>query len=188
MADGRFKLDFRDDRFRAYATGIGEVILAWNDLHETLSSLFWVTLGIPNGLIPAAVWYSSKSDLAQRDMLEAALKVKAIGHPLETRDTFRKEIIWLVSEINKIADKRNDFVHSPVILLSTNEPTPAHHLGHKRAKKLSKKNLVGQASWFYDATIICRDYAADLNKSIGDRNTTLPERPKLPNRGDPSYA
>ncbi len=74
------KLDFRSDDFRPYAIALGEMSLAWNDLHERLAALFWAALGIRNGLIPFSVWYSSKYDRAQRDMLRSLAITPAIDN------------------------------------------------------------------------------------------------------------
>jgi hypothetical protein len=59
-----------------YQLAIGRVALAWNGLQESLADLFWVTLGIENGVIPGAVWHALQSDRLQRQVLKAAVKAR----------------------------------------------------------------------------------------------------------------
>jgi hypothetical protein len=38
-------LRFESRQFKPYAAAIGQFVLAWNDLHETLALLYWTLLG-----------------------------------------------------------------------------------------------------------------------------------------------
>lgn len=86
-------LDFRNETFQPYAKSLGELILAWNDFHMALSSLFWAALQIPNKMTPQAMWNAIKSDRAQRDMLEALIDLKVLGNNIPTN--IRSEIKWV---------------------------------------------------------------------------------------------
>jgi hypothetical protein len=183
MAPHSRNLNFRDASFKPYTTALGELALAWNDLHETLASLFWHMLPISNGLIPFAVWHSSKSDRAQRDMIRSLNDLRALGHDIP--DPVRTEIRWLLGRIESLEDLRNDALHSP-LLLSGDDVSPAHQLGHQRAKKFADKDLLFEFTWFYESAIALREYAAELSWHLSrpTRPPSLPERPTLPNRGE----
>src|SRR5579862_6821487 len=64
---------FTEKEFAPYATAIGQLLLAWNDLHERLSSLFVMALGAGWVSRPLAVWHSTRADHSKRQMLRAAL-------------------------------------------------------------------------------------------------------------------
>lgn len=188
MTQGR---DFRSDTFKPVAQAIGEMTLAWNDLHQILGVLFWTVNRIPNAMASFAVWHSSRVDRAQREMLQAVLDAPA-PPGRELNEALKDEIRWILSEVKKLEDLRNDAVHSPILV---NDAQPggvgvaAQLFGHQRAKKLANKDLVREFRWFYDAVVVLRDHAATI--SVGWDGTThaaLPERPPLPNRGDPVNA
>jgi len=58
--------------FEEYALAVGKVAYAWNYLHERLGELFVVVSGAKQS-VALAIWYSTKSDRTQRDMLRAAV-------------------------------------------------------------------------------------------------------------------
>lgn len=176
------KLDFRTASFQPYAQAIGEMALAWNDLHETLKGLFWAALGTPNGIIAYAVWYSSKSDRAQRDMLRALATTQAIGGRLAK--AIKPEVIWVINRTDSLEDFRNDMIHSPFLASPAGQMEPIWQSGHRRAKKLAGKDLLKELTWFYDATLILRDYAWEIDQAARHGRDSLPGRPTLPNRGD----
>lgn len=173
--------DFRDKTFQPIATALGEVTLAWNDLHLSLSGLFWAILQIPNGLTPGAIWHSIKSDRVQRDMLGALAESHALGHALSPNA--RKEITWLIKQAKSIEDLRNDLLHSP--FMKSGELIFPYHGGlHTRAKKLTGKDILKEARWFYETTIALRDYAEEIEEALRRPQIAWPQRPTLPNRGD----
>ena len=61
--------------FRPYVEALGQLALAWNELHFNLSLLYCSLMGARVG-IPVdqhfAVWHALKMDRAQRDILRAA--------------------------------------------------------------------------------------------------------------------
>ena len=174
--------NFRDESFRPLTTALGELTLAWNDLQETLGCLFWAALGFGNGLIPLTIWHAIKVDRAQRDMIEAITKLDALG--LDIPAKARKEIAWVLTRVTSLEDQRNDALHSPFIRSRDKEIVPFHGLGHARAKKLKDKNLLKEFRWFYETTIVLRDYAMDLTEVLRRESVAFPDRPRLPNRGD----
>jgi hypothetical protein len=54
--------------FEEYALAVGKVAYAWNYLHERLGELF-VVVSAAEQAIALAIWYSTKSERGQRDML-----------------------------------------------------------------------------------------------------------------------
>lgn len=169
--------DFRDEAFQPFATAVGEMTLAWNDLHEMLKGVFWQALGVNNGVFAYAVWYSGKSDRAQRDMLRALATTPALGNRLTSRT--KAEVLWVLNRTDSLEDLRNDVIHSPFILAGS-EVHSSWHEGHKRAGKLSGKDVLGDVRKFYEAVVMLRDYAWHVYRVITGSHDTLPERPRLP--------
>jgi hypothetical protein len=54
--------------FRPYVVAIGEAAVAWNGLHEAFRRLF-TTIGNDDFPSSAAMWYSLRSDRAQRQLI-----------------------------------------------------------------------------------------------------------------------
>jgi hypothetical protein len=177
-------LDFRNEKFHSYTQALGELTLAWNDFHMTLSSVFWASSKIPNGMVPGAMWNSLKSDRAQREMLAALVDLKVIGHNMPKN--VRSEIKWILEKANSLEDLRNDALHSPLHQSEDGRVFAWYQLGNKRAKKLANKDLLKEFNWFYDTVLVLREYADALTNVIRRPNETFPERPQLPNRGSPS--
>ena len=161
--------------FRPYAIAIGEVAL--------LGRLFWTVSG-PTRYIALAVWYSIKVDRAQRDMLRAAAQA---AYANSSTAKALEDIEWILSEANKIEDLRNDALHSPVILFGNKtkqDPVPADHFGHIRAKKLSEKDFLKEFRRFRDTATTLRDFAAKIDMAIAAPHRGWPKTPRLPIRGE----
>jgi hypothetical protein len=138
------KRNFRRQRFteRAYTPyvlAIGQLALAWNDLHEQLAGLFCKILDRQEGYTqnegeddetyfirttledqddprPIALWNSAKFDRPRREMLKAA--VSTINK--EWQQAFPKfipEMTWVLQRTDALEDSRNDAVHSPLMLI-----------------------------------------------------------------------
>lgn len=96
---------------RQYATRTGEVIWAWNFLHERLQMVF-VWLALPDDLEAGlAIWHSIRSDSSQRNLLRAALENMA-----PKSASWFQGAMWLMDAIEKLAPHRNDATHVPTIL------------------------------------------------------------------------
>ena len=65
-----------NDVFEPYAREIGFFLKEWNELQESFAALFAVILGMNDGGISRAVWYSISNDRLQRAMLTAAAKAR----------------------------------------------------------------------------------------------------------------
>lgn len=182
-------LDFRKKPFRPYAKALGECALAWNDFHMVLSSLFGTVTRIPNKITPAAIWNALISDRSQREILDAVIKLNAIGYNIPK--PLRAEMEWVLERAIKYEEWRNNLLHSPIFKDGPNEIIAWHHLGNKRAKKLEGKDVLRIARWFYRSVIILREYTENLIEAFDlilmkAPNASLPKRPLLPNRGGPN--
>jgi hypothetical protein len=168
--------------FRPYAVALGQLALAWNDLHLSLGMLFCTAMG--GGFVnPAlAIWNTIKSDRAQRDILLAVAKASLMngGH-----QKFAEEIEWICKNADALEDTRNDALHSPLWGAPRGPRaavvSPAVGLGHVRANKLLGKNLLAEFRRCRECSIVLRDYATKLDFAIC-QGRPIPARPKLPPR------
>ena len=172
--------NFRDSEFQSYSMALGELVLVWNDLHMTLASLFWTASRIPNGLIANAMWNSQSSDRAQRKLLDSIITLDVSGQII--RGKMQVELMWLLKEVEKIEELRNNALHSPFFKDVNGNVFPWHQLGNKLAKKLAKKNPLTEFRWFYDTAIVLRDYAEVLGEAIHQTENQPLIRPRLPSR------
>jgi hypothetical protein len=115
-----FRDNYTEPKYHAYALAIGQLALAWNDLHGVLALLFWDMLGGGDSGVPLSVWNSQISDAAQRAMLRDAVKAKLSlgGHPPQVqarRSTAKDDIEWLIKAVNDLGQEgRNPAIHSPL--------------------------------------------------------------------------
>jgi hypothetical protein len=173
--------DFRDNKFEQITQAMGQLAFVWNDLGMVLSSLFHAATRIPNGLAADAIWNSVSSDRMQREMIVSLIKFNGIGYriPKELRD----EILWCLTEVNKLEELRNNAIHAPVLVKDDQSLVAWHHLGNRRAKQLAEKDLLKEFRWFYETTLVLRQYCEHL--AICLRANEIPQeiRPRLPTRG-----
>jgi len=174
--------------FEPYAIALGKLSHAWNHLHEALGQLFWATLGVQNGAIPLAVWYSSTSDHAQREMLRAAIAA-ASGQPRFAKfPSAREDVSWLLKEVDKIRGIRNDAIHAPIGIQRESEGfsvVPWSHMGNPRAKALLSKDLVKEYEWSSRKAGTLSGFAYLMSSSLWFPTTHgWPKRPKLPTLND----
>jgi hypothetical protein len=178
--------------FKPYVIAIGELALAWNDLHETLGMLFLGHFSAEQSA--AALWNSQNFDRQRRALLKAVAQnmSEKIGADYPR---LRGDILWLLTEIDKLEDARNTVVHSPLLTQETettivlglaipkSSVLPNLRLGNTRATKLEKKDLLTEFRWCRDAALVLRDYALTLEWATMVDETPWPDRPSLPNRG-----
>jgi hypothetical protein len=105
------------------------------------------------------MWHSLKSDLAQRELVSAALKAQIDLLSTWTDDKEKQEkasvfaeYLWVVGEITKFSHMRNDLVHSPIIFFRMADATEAEAIvdafhGDPRAKRLKEKELYQYCRW-----------------------------------------
>lgn len=104
---------FTEKIFKPYVTAIGELALAWNDLHEKLGWLFghMMEAGDERAL---NIWNSPQFDRPKRALLEAV--VKAMPNQMQ-RDypRLKDDILWLLKQADVLEDARNTAIHSPLL-------------------------------------------------------------------------
>jgi hypothetical protein len=188
-------------KFEPYALAIGQMALAWNELHEALGALFAQALatGLDRGLQCAAIWGAVTSDRQKRQILDATINY--MGE--ETHKRFPQlatDVLWITERANSLEDRRNNVVHSPLAEvtgeliaaltgLQMGDVYPGGVL-NERALKLSKSTIrVGKD--LLVEMIRYRDYAEALASFSDDIFTVWrkptdawPDRPALPSLKD----
>jgi len=170
---------------------IGRTVMEWNDMCESFGLLFGAIIhpSQPWSPIAMAVWHSTTSDRAQRDMLREA----ALAIPDEAKKGLPKlaeDIGWLCERANSLADRRNDVVHAPLTMeLDRIEPSkviaviPATFFGHPRALKLEGKDLIAEFALYTSYAGKLKIFSRQMMTSIqaGQAVHAWPDRPQLPN-------
>jgi len=170
-----------DIHFTPIATELGRLVYAWNELHEHLGHLFDLVVSPkgPRGTALAA-WRAVENDRTQRTMLRYAVE-----HAASRLDkALVGEILWVLERANSLAEHRNNAIHSPYAIVTTQGKTeilPLDFFGNPRARKLGGKHLVSEFQWCYACSQTLSGYAIRL-VAILDTGSALPERPKLPDR------
>lgn len=185
---------YTSEQYKPYVMAIGQIALAWNDLHEQIGDIFLkVTIEyMPEEDFFVAGWQSLSTDRAKRAFLRSGMGTL---HPKHER--WVKEVIWLLGQADRLEEDRNNAIHAPLIWF----PAEAEEHGlkggvqphrismNKRALNLSNKDLLTEFRWIRDAIIVIRDYAYDLYEAWEwgkEIRRSLPRRPSLPNRGHKS--
>lgn len=182
MAEKYPHRNFRDESFESIALALGQVALAWNDLHLSLSGLFGTVVHIGNGVMSGAIWNSLHSDKAQRDMLQAAITTNALGYELKNKT--REEILWVLNRSQKLANDRNNALHVPLVRAAEGEVVSFFGLGNQRALNLKDNNLERLFSCVYEDIMILSGYVDGIEESIRRPQIDFPIRPRLTNRAD----
>lgn len=173
---------------------LGKLVRRWSWLHERLVGVFHLASATHKS-IAYAIWHSSKSDAAQRDMLVAALTASINELRLLAADKHHEfqrrvfdEYIWIVKEIGKHSHDRNDLIHSPIALFLGSgavqfEAIVTDAYANPRAVKLANKELFQLCRWL---TSFCEDMGTYL--SLVDQcvrlDSKLPARPKFKQRSE----
>jgi hypothetical protein len=173
--------------FKPYAAELGALVYVWNGLQENLAELFWAITEIQNGSIPLGIWHSTQNDRAQRSMLRAATEARFNSTINKYRnEQAYKEITWLLSETDKLAERRNNSIHSPFWFIISPGPVqmvPNDFQQNPRARKLKGKNLLNEFKLNRDTAALLSGFALRLSSCVRSASITWPERLSLPNRG-----
>lgn len=182
------KLPSRAERARIlkpYATELAKLILAWNDLHETLGQLFWLATGTET-VVAISIWHELKSDRTQRDVLRQAAKV---GFTQSIRlDEAREKTLWLLDQIHILSNRRNDAIHAPLMFI-TNEFGTSISANvswmNPKALRLSTKDVAKELIWYRETAEVLSDFGYDLCTGLAwpEANWPLPDKPLLPTQG-----
>lgn len=203
----RRRSPFQGKKFRPFALAIGQMNMAWNDLHEDLGLLFQriflqtpMQIGMPGRVRTA--WGLISSDRQKRILLEGLA-----DHLGEARHrkfpTLADDLKFLAKCGTRLEDKRNDVIHAPILALRN--ALAAGLLGQEYGEVVANtlnhrgRKLAGPASRSGRellATIrLYRDYATALSvyaeairfawiaREAG-RRRAWPKRPPLPRLKD----
>jgi hypothetical protein len=183
---------FTESVFQPYTLAIGQLNLAWNDLHEKLALLFWTVMGGGFSDLAMGLWHSVTLDRPKRELLRAAVNAKT-EHERYDYPKMIDEIFWLLDKAEALEQDRNNSIHSPLFYGGTLSDwihgnvgvIPDTMLGNKRAKNLAKKVDAGLLEEFRrcrDTALILRDYAYVLKDalSLSGQSRAWPKRPSLP--------
>ena len=167
--------------FKPYAIELGYLVYAWNRLQDRFGLLFWDLSGIASGRHAFAIWHSVTNDRAQREMLRATIESPMTKFEGESRA--KADLLWMVNHANKMADNRNDAIHSPFILnigRGGTELRSASGGGHPRAEKLKDKDLKVEFRYYADCADVLSEFAEAMHRYLGKVDPTWPDRPLLP--------
>lgn len=189
--------------FKPYVAAIGQVALAWNDLHESLCSLFVSLTGIVDDEMLEAAWQSLPSDRAKRGMLKAA--IQQMGYDAKKRNPLaQSEMKWFFGQLDRLEEDRNNVIHAPLstfshpswqLLAKALNLTPSRQPGvqpddvrsNRRAANLKNKRLLDEFRCVRDEIIEFREYTEEVESSwnwTDKGDDSWPQRPILPKRGD----
>jgi hypothetical protein len=183
---------FSEPHFKPYVVAIGELILAWNDLHERLATLFAQAMVGSNVKQSFGVWHKTRADNAKRNLLSAAI-TNLPDHELKKRPNVVKEIAWILEVADKLEGLRDDSAHGPLtstfgILerafgLSKPIVTPNTYFGNPRALRLNKNaDILRDFKYAKRRILILRDYAIAIDTAWLNAHIPWPDRPELPDR------
>jgi hypothetical protein len=179
--------------FEPYVSALGQFALAWNDLQNNLCRLFAIVIidkvihpGDEANNAPEYAWHAVKSDRAQREMLR-----EAVTHSkLPRQYGVQSDGLWLITEVGKLEDRRNDILHSPLISIKMleghNKIFPNTFAKNPRAKKLREaRDLLEEIKSALKNAILLADFADALTIVFLNPQQlpyTLPCRPSLQGR------
>jgi hypothetical protein len=173
-----------DRAFKPYAVEIGTITREWNLLQENLGKIFARILDHPTPSVPMAIWYSTQNDRSQRDMLRAICEATFRINPQKYKH-LSDAIKWLLKNANDLADRRNNAIHAPLIMTTSDafvgvEVMAEYFYGNPRAIKLKDKDILTELKWYRGSAEVLRDYALNLWFSLGHPDRSLPQRPEMP--------
>jgi hypothetical protein len=193
---------FNERYFEPYTKSIGQLLLAWNDLHEQFSKLFVLCMG--GGFIyrPLAVWHKTRMDLAKRELLKVAISDLS-EKEMAGRTKLVKEVLWILDKAKELEGLRDDSAHGPLhasppsifefdnVLLSRNiieivtpRVSPNTVFQNPRALRLDKSeaDLLRDFRYAKERILILRDYTMAIDLAWTNGRFPWPDRPELPDR------
>jgi hypothetical protein len=176
-------LPYTQKIFRPYALALGQMNMAWNDLHLSLCQLFCTLMGGGDIGKFLAIWSNIPQDRVQRDVLLAVAKLD--HNVMRAPDNkLLKSIEWICSTTTAHEDYRNDIIHSPLMAHGIAKPAivPVTGLRHKRAKKLlGRGDLLRNIRRHRDIYEAIRNFAVELDAAMSrTRVGPWPNIPQLP--------
>jgi hypothetical protein len=175
-----------ENAFAPYAREVGKLVASWNQLQERLGELFSVIVRRDQPAIALAIWHSTRSDLAQRQMLRACIEAALASGSLPEHAK-KEDIKWLLDRTDELSQQRNDAIHAPVAFYTDQDGTKLmteYIFGNPRALKLKGKSLSDEFSWYEKRASVLSGFALRCASCLRNADLGWPEKPKLPNRGE----
>jgi hypothetical protein len=190
---------YTERHFQPYVKAVGQVLLAWNDLHERLATLFVSAMG--GGWVnrPLAVWHATRHDFAKRQLLRAAI-ADMPEKERAGRTTLAQEITWVLDVADKLEGLRDDSAHTPLRHSGINLfqvknifdlpnifaliVAPDTAFQNPRALRFDKKNknILVEYRYARERIVILRDYVIAMDYAWSHAHLPWPDRPSLPER------
>jgi hypothetical protein len=195
---------FTEPHFEKHAKLIGSLLLAWNDLHEHLASLFVWVMGQRHWKRSFAIWHAIRSDAGKRRLFREAM-VNFSEEELDdtARSRAAKEIGWILDAVNKLEGFRDESAHTPLTYRSIGIFEADNILSMPDIFELQQKVVVPQAGfnnpmalrhhekqrdllieyrYARERIIILRDYIVAIECVLWNPPLPWPDRPSLPDR------
>ncbi len=189
-----------DPIYKPYVVAIGQLALAWNELHESLALLF-IELPASGRPYPATdIWNAVGFDRPKRQLIRSLLRALHAEYPAKPR--MKADLEWFLTEIDKVEDARNDAIHAPLTFepkprvqyfmsvtggtTARTKIVPSTAFDNRRALKLLNKELLTEFRWCRDMSIALSKHASEIYDAIAANpreSNAWPARPTLPNRG-----
>lgn len=175
------------EAFIPYVCALGKVVHAWNYLHLKLGQLYVVIAdGTREDLLRD--WYSDKVDTNQRKRIRKAVESSPEDRWLPRLPEVRADLLWLVDQVDAMAEPRNNAIHAPCCSATGAEGTvmiASFFTGHPRAKNLQGVNLLEEFEWLERRTEALSYYTMHLETVLGFPQYPRRDRPILPERCEP---
>jgi hypothetical protein len=182
---------FTEPVFQSYVRSIGQLLLAWNDLHERLATLFVAAMGAGWVDRYLAVWHEVRSDKTKREMLQVAI-ARLPDSEKAGREKIVAEITWILDHAKPLEGLRDDAAHTPLRYLFAGLTTdirnafisPSTSFQNPRAIRLEQKgkSLLTEYQYARERLVVLRDYAIAIDAAWGNGRLPWPDRPDLPDR------
>jgi hypothetical protein len=192
---------FTEPIFEPHTKEIGRLLLAWNDLHERLATLFATTLGTDLTERSFALWHSVRNDQGKRRLLRAAVQ-KLTESEIGRRDKLVDEIIWILDKADILEGYRDDSAHTPLqyvkgdllnlakafgiaeLYLQSIKVTPNTSFQNPRASNIEQKqkDLLIEHKYARERVLVLRDYVIAIDHAWSNAGLPWPSRPSLPER------
>lgn len=184
MSDKKIVDSIVGAKIEPYFQAVGRVAHAWNQLQEALGQTLAEVVG-SNHKVILAIWYSSKSDRSQHDMLRAAIKESGDDRWVRTRETARDDLLWLVNKASELAHKRNEAIHAPIGMIVDGDSLtiiPSYFFGHPLAEGLRNKDILQELDWCERWATSLQNFADECRAGLRHAKRPWPIRPTQPNR------
>ena len=164
---------------KEFADQVGAVIWAWNYCHAAFCDLFGVLVNRQNLMIGYAIWHTSQSDTAQRELLFSVAKFT-----LAKRPRLLARVEWAKRSADSLSTIRNDAAHTATMFsgrLSAPSLVPSiFATAPKRLRRLEHRDLNEMCFLLKGDLIALGGYVRLLGaESAFPGHYPLQKRPKL---------